>query len=146
MNISNGGPKLIKTVTQLINSIFFTANIPSKTKHSIIRPIFKGGVHSQISNYRPVSILPVFDKILETYLVLQFNLFIIKHNLIDGRQYSYQKGKGTNDALCDFAEYLFTNLNCNKKIIVLFLDLTKAFDTIPHRILIEVMESLGFRG
>ena len=84
---------LTPCITKLINNCFATGTIPIELKESIVRPIYKNGQKSDYSNYRPISILPVIEKVLEDVLVRRINGFVEKYSIIDDRQYGFQKGK-----------------------------------------------------
>lgn len=137
---------LYPLITFLINSIIRQKTIPNAMKTAMVRPIFKAGKKTDITNYRPISIMPSLEKVFEEILCCRLNDFIKKFEIIDNRQYGYQKGKNMNLLLGNFANLLNINLSKNLHTFVLFLDFTKAFDTIPHAKLLDQMEKIGIRG
>ena len=137
---------LCPVVANLINKIFTSNQIPDFMKKSIIRPIFKSGRKSDYNNYRPISILPVLEKVFEEVLVTRLTSYLAKNKIINQNQYGFQKGKSINKLLGNFADVLNTNMSKNVHSLVLFIDFSKAFDTIPHKKLLEALENIGIRG
>jgi len=136
----------ISLVTEIVNNSLDTAIIPPQLKYSVVRPIFKAGEADICTNYRPVSILPSIDKVIENYLASHMQDFLKKFNVIHNRQYAYQKGKGSETLLADFADLINGKLNEGLHVLCLFLDLSKAFDTLDHQKIINSLEYSGIRG
>lgn len=137
---------LCPVITHLINKILSQAVIPNELKCSIIRPIYKGGKHTEMENYRPISILPAIEKILEKYISVNLIKYLEKFSIIDPNQYGFQKNKSTEMLLQDFSNYVNQELNDKKHILVLFIDNSKAFDTIDPKKLLQILEAIGIRG
>lgn len=133
-------------LTDLLNQSIKSGVFPDPLKIAISRPIYKGGVHKETGNYRPISILSVLDKIFETYLDLQLTDYMKKFDLHDKHQYAYQKGKGVNQLFCDLSDYLNSSLSKKHHVLAIFCDYTKAFDLIDHEILLQKLEQIGIRG
>ena len=85
----------ISLETEIVSNSLDTFIIPTQLKYSVIRPIFKAGEADICTNYRPVSILPSIDKIIENYLSSHMQDFLRKFNVIHKRQYACQKVKGS---------------------------------------------------
>lgn len=133
-------------IAQLINKIFKYGIIPDGLKISILRPIFKNGDHTLFNNYRPIAILPSIEKIMERFLADQLIYYMESFNIIDKRQYGFQKNKSTGSLLGDFSELVFNALNKNLHVGVIFIDFSKAFDTLLHSRLLKSLEKIGIRG
>ena len=138
--------KLLPCLTKLINTWMKDGKMPIMLKSSIVRPIYKNGSKSDYNNYRPISILPAIEKIMEEVLVRRITDFIRKYKIIDDRQYGFQKGKNINQLLGKFANRVNENLSNNLHSLIMFIDFSKAFDTIPHDKLLKSLERSGLRG
>ena len=137
---------LTPTITKLINLCLTNGKIPDKLKTAIVRPIFKKGNKSEYENYRPISILSTIEKILEEVVVTRITSYIRKLNIINSNQYGFQKTKNINQLLGNFSNFLNKSMSSNTYSVVLFIDFTKAFDTIPHKKLVECLKNIGIRG
>lgn len=145
-DLKNHAFELTQVITKLINACIVHGEIPNLLKTAMVRPIFKKGTKNNTNNYRPISILPAIEKILEEVLCRRVTKFLDKNNIIDCRQYGFQKGKSVNQLLGKFASLVNQNLSKSEHCAVLFIDFTKAFDTIPHDKLLSSLEKVGIRG
>jgi len=92
------------------------------------------------SNYRPISILTCFSKIFEKLIFSHFNNFFLKHKAIQGTQYGFQSNISTKHALLDVLT-TFSNMYNNQYTSLILLDLTKASDTVSHKILFHKLDT-----
>ena len=134
---------LTKPLTHIINLSIKTCAVPDAMKIARVTPVFKGkGSMEECTNYRPISILPIFSKILEKVVNFQLMKYLTDNNVINTRQYGFQPNKGTNDALVQLSQQSFEALNKKHLILGIFIDFSKAFDTINHDILTTKMKNL----
>jgi Reverse transcriptase (RNA-dependent DNA polymerase) len=133
-------------IAKLVNLCIKHSTMPSKLKISIIRPVYKKGDHLKYSNYRPIAILSIIEKIIERCIALQLTEYLVNFNIINPSQFGFQQGKSTSDLLCSFSDYVNTRLNNNMHVIALFIDFSKAFDTLNHSKLLTALEKIGIRG
>ena len=109
-------------------------------------PIYKSGPPSDLTNYRPLSCLPILSKIIEKMVSKQMNEYLNIHNLLNKHQYGFQTNKSTVHALLHIVGFISKALNNNELVVAVFLDLGKAFDLVDHNIPILKLEKYGIRG
>ena len=100
-----------------------------------IIPLFKSGDKQNVSNYRPISLLPQFSKILEKIFNNRLMNFLNSNNLLYLMQYGFRKNVSTSMAIMELVENITTAMDNGKFTIGVFIDLKKAFDTVDHSIL-----------
>ena len=98
------------------------------------------------SNYRPVAVLPCFSKILEKIMYNRLISFIKKHDILYSKQFGFRKNHSTETAIIDLVTKLTDAIDKNKFTAGIFLDLSKAFDTVNHSIIIAKLQHYGIRG
>ena len=135
---------VLKPFTYICNKSFLTGIFPDEMKMAKVIPIFKSGDIHTISNYRPISLLPQFSKIL--LFVNRLDGFIEKYGLLSDHQYGFRSNRSTSLAVIDFVENISTAIDEKQPSIGVFIDLRKAFDTIDHSLLLQKMERYGIRG
>ena len=128
------------------NLIIKTQCFPDCLKIALVKPLFKSGSPECLSNYRPISILSCLDKIFEHYVNNELTNFLERHGILANEQYGFRKNRGTNDALQDFTDYVYSNMDHNMYTLSVFIDFSKAFDTIDHKKLLLCMENIGICG
>ena len=119
---------------------------PNVFKKAIVKPLFKKGNKLEVNNYRPISLLPVISKLLEQLMYSRVVSFINKCNLLYEGQYGFRKNRSTIDALTDILSTILTGVENNKVVILLMLDMSKAFDSLNHERLLYKLENMGIGG
>ena len=133
-------------LTHIFNLCISEGIFPQKMKNSIIKPIYKNKNQYEPCNYRPISILCQISKIFEKIIHQRFTSFFQKNLIISNTQYGYTKKHNTTHAILDLYNHILINKEQNKSINTLFLDLSKAFDTLDHNILIDKLYKYGIRS
>ena len=110
-------------IASLVQGVFSTV-----LKKAKVIPIFKGGDPSQLSNYRPVSVLPCFSKILERLMYNRLLSSVNKHSLLYKYQFGFRKGYSTNFAMIILIDKISQALDKGNNVLGIFHDLSKAFD------------------
>jgi retron-type reverse transcriptase len=98
-----------------------------------------------MNNYRPISLLPAFSKIFERLLHNPINLFFENYNLFSEGQYGFRKGRSTDLAGAHLINFILNNRHKGNKSVGIFIDFSKAFDTINHSILLNKLQHCGFQ-
>jgi hypothetical protein len=125
----------------LRNGIF-----PEFLKISRVVPIFKGGDPELCDNYRPISLVKTFAKLLEKIVSKKLTHHLKVNNIIDPLQFGFQSGLSTEHNLLQLTNFVTNVLNENKYAIGVFLDLKKAFDVVPHSILLKKLKYYGMKN
>ena len=133
-------------ITKIFNSCISNGIFPNRLKQAEIIPIFKKGNKSNVTNYRPISLLSPFSKIFERHLHSQLNQFLNKHSIIHEYQYGFRENKSTELALTQIVNELSQNTENGYYTCSVFIDLAKAFDTVDHSILLSKLQRYGIRG
>ena len=147
-------PSIIKSIKDIIkaplthvcNISLITGVFPDELKQAYVVPIFKSGENSVFNNYRPVSVLPVLSKVLERLMYNRLLNFLNKFNVIYDYQFGFREKYATHMALISLADKISSALDQGKNVIGIFLDFSKAFDTVDHSILLLKLEHYGIRG
>lgn len=138
--------QLVVPLTELINKTVATSQYPQQFKEAHIIPIFKGGDKVCKENYRGISLLPILNKVMELVMLSRVNSFLRHTKLNDPFQYGFKSGFGTNEAIFKFLNDTIGYLDENKMCIVVFVDISKAFDCVKHNVLLYKLEKIGIKG
>ena len=138
--------EIVPILTRLINQSIADKVYPKCLKIAKIVPLFKSGKKNDVNNYRPISLLSTFNKIFECVLHKTITSFIENNNILFQNQFGFRKYHSTIDALIKTHDYIIHEIRNKKKVIGIFIDLKKAFDSIDTNILIEKLKFYGIEG
>ena len=137
---------LASPLSFICNLSFSSGVFPDKLKIAKVLPIFKNDDSSHFSNYRPISILPCFSKVLEKLFYSRLSDFLVKFNILNNHQYGFRQHYSTFMAVLELVNNIFQGFENNEYTVGIFIDIKKAFDTVNHRILIDKLRFYGIRG
>ena len=130
----------------IFNKCVLLGIYPSILKVAKVIPLYKKDQKDDCSNYRPISLLIHINKIFEKLIHKRMYSFLQKNKILNNNQYGFRKNSSTAFAIYDLIENKLKSLDENLYTCALYVDLSKAFDTVDHRILIKKMEHYGVRG
>ena len=143
--IKKTGNLLTNPLLHIFNKSLETGIFPDKLKQAKVIPLHKSDEKDSFNQYRPISILPVFSKLLEKNIHKRLIDFIDKHNILFKKQFGFRKNRSTYMAVLSFVEKIRIAIDNGNLGIGIFADLSKAFDTINHEILIKRLNHDGIR-
>ena len=117
--------------------------VPSSCKCSVVKPLHKGGDRTSLSNYPPISILPVCSKVLEKCVTAQVSNHLASNNLYYSHQSGFRTGHSTETLLLYCTDRWYKAIDNKQYVAVLFLNVSKAFDTVNHPLLLSKLHCLG---
>ena len=132
---------LASPLSQICNISFSTGIVPDRLKISKVIPVFKSEDSTKFTNYRPISILPCFSKILDSAMYHRLMNYLTCHNILNDQQYGFRKKHSL-----ELTNKIFESFEKNEHTLGIFIDLKKAFDTNNHSILLEKLNFYGIRG
>ena len=119
------------------------AVFPEKIKIAKVIPVFKKSDKENIENYRPISILPVFYKVLELIMYNLLYEYFMNNNLLHENQFGFQISNSTEHAILLFTRDIAQNVDNGNFTLGVFIDLSKTFDTVAHQILLKKLKYYG---
>jgi len=133
-------------LTHTVNKSISTGIFPERLKYSIVNPVYKKGDKTNPANYRPISLLTAFSKVLEKVLYNRLIDFLNNNNLLNPQQFGFRKRLSTDDTIYKLTHKILTALN-NKEIVgSIFFDMSKAFNSVDHTILTNKLPYYGITG
>jgi hypothetical protein len=139
-------PQILVPLTHIINRTLESGIFPEKLKYSIVIPIFKDGNRTNIDNYRPIALLPVFSKIIEKIVLNQVLEYFEGNRLFCKSQFGFRKRRNTKMAAFELITEILRAFESSESALGIFCDLSKAFDCVRHDLLLMKLKFYGFEG
>jgi hypothetical protein len=140
---------LVSPITDLINDCINKGEFPSDLKVAVVKPIFKNGDKTDLTNYRPIAMIPIVSKIVEYVLQDRLKTHLKNNNLMSDHQFGFTTRSNTEIAVIHLISQIYQNIDDKKYTACVFLDLSKAFDCLDHGILLykinKLQVSSGFK-
>jgi len=140
--LKDAAPFLKIHITFLVNSSITSNTVPKELKYAKVRPLFKNS-RSDVSNYRPVSILCIVSKILEKAVYSQLESFLVKQSILYEYQSGFRCNYSTDSCLIHLSDHIKSQNSKGLYTGMVMLDLQKAFDTVDHTILCSKLKEMG---
>jgi hypothetical protein len=135
-----------KPLESIFNCCLSTGIVPSQFKLASVIPVHKKGSQLILDNYRPISLLSIFNQILEKIVSKRLSNFVEKYYIIYTKQFGFRSNHSTLQAILSIVDKIQKAIDDGKYSCAVFLDLSKAFDTVNHHILLQKLEWYGIRG
>lgn len=135
---------IIIPLTKLINMCFKESIFPKVLKKAIVTPIFKKGDSSDVTNYRPISLLPIISKIVEKCMANKITKYFEENKLYCDSQFGFRKGRNTVMGILNLLNNIMETYENMEYISVNFYDLSKAFDCVRHDLLLDKLQYYKF--
>ena len=137
---------IFNPLKHIFNLSLQTGIFPNGMKIARVSPIFKKGEEFFFTNYRPISVLPCFSKLLERIMYNRLYKYLLQNNLFYEKQFGFQASNSTEHAVIQLISQILDAFNENKYTLGIFIDLSKAFDTVDHNILLKKLDMYGIKG
>ena len=133
-------------LTEIINRCILMGVFPTSLKIAEVIPIYKNGAKTNCDNYRPISLLSPFSKLIESHIYNNLIKFFNKNNVLYNNQFGFRDDRSTDLAVIDTVNGITKSLDKKLTNCSIFLDLAKAFNSVNHHILLQKLEKYGIRG
>ena len=131
--------------TNIINTSILYKKFPTRWKNALVKPLPKINNPTCVSDYRPISLLPAFSKVIEKLMAKQMIEFLKDTHYFDNLQSAYKPSHSTVTALLNVTDDIYECLENSELVFLVLLDYSKAFDCANHRLILAKLKAAGFR-
>ena len=141
--LKNTATSIAPSLCELFNMSISSGVIPQEWKMSNVIPIYKSGGKTEANNYRPISLLCIVSKVLEKHIHTKMLAFLDSTRFLSDNQWGFRPAHSTASALASATHDWFTTLDSGSSVGAVFFDLKKAFDSVPHSLLLDKISATG---
>ena len=146
LKVANSSRVFTSSLAMVVNKSFQEGIFPEQLKAAKVVPIHKEGSKTDVSNYRPISLLTSFSKVYEKLMHCRILKFLESNGSLSELQYGFRPGRSCEHALLNAQNSLLESLSKRQVSLLLLIDFSKAFDMVEHSILLKKLEHYGIRG
>jgi len=139
-------PVLVGPLSQMYDSFMSIGKLPSAWKKAIVSPVFKKGSSSDPGNYRPISQTSVFCKLMERVIAADVTDYLLKNNLLNPHQHGFLAQRSTLTNLLESTNDWSIMIDNKKLQTAIYIDFSKAFDTVSHPKILAKLKAHGITG
>ena len=139
-------PVISPVLCDIFNKMVKSGIYPDDLKVAKVVPIYKSGDTTKCTNYRPISVLSIINNIFEKILYKRLYDYLEKFEILYQNQYGFRRGHSTMHALVELVGNIKNSIDNGEMTCGIFVDLSKAFDTVNHKILLDKLNHYGFGG
>ena len=143
--VKNCFVELCHPLLHIFNLSYLRGKFTDSSKIGKFTPIYKAGDDSDFKNYRPISVLPCFSKILERSIYDKVYTYLQKTKILYHKQLEFQAGHSTDHAIIQMLDQIYENFEENKYTLGVLIDLSQTFDTVDHKKLLSKLEIYGIK-
>ena len=134
---------IAEKISELTNNVLKTGIYPNCMKIAKVTPLYKSGDKQNVSNYRPISVLPIFSKILEKVISVRFEQYLTENQIINENQFGFTTQSSTLAACTQLLNFIELKLDQKQIVGCFFIDIQKAYDSIQIEILLKKLKNIG---
>jgi hypothetical protein len=144
--LKSSSPYISSPLCPICNKMLSTGISPDRLKYAVVKLILKNGDKRVVSNYRPISLLRAFSKVLEKVIYVRMYQHLVNNSILINEQFGFKPKSSTTAAAYSLINEVLDALNSKKLVSGIFCDLKKAFDSVDHDILLSKLKFYGIRG
>ena len=130
-------------LAELFNLCLLNGVFPASLKCAVVTPVYKKGNAQNVENYRPISVLPNLAKLFESLIYNQISRYFYSRGLMSNRQSGFRPLYSCTTLLLHITDYILSAFEGRKNVLAMFFDLSKAFDTLNHSLLLCKLTNYG---